>query len=115
MDRDRRPLFILLLCAGFLLPIVAAVGPFVRPHPVELLPPSGAAPPVGRAVIPPGERASALERFLRGRGVVLAEVGPWQGPAAMVGPYELHTGPYRFFGDAALVERLRLALAGPGK
>jgi hypothetical protein len=141
-------------CAGFLLLILAAVGPFVRTHPTELLPSSDDAPPVGRAVIPPWEQASGLERFLRGRGlpvmvvpcsgrpdacyvfdgepdvglldgtpatpeyadcwwgVVLVEVGDGEEPAAMVGPNELRTGPYRFFGDAAMVDRLRVVLAG---
>ena len=155
MDRDRRPMLPFLLCAAFLLLIVAAVGPFVRPRPSALVKPDAPAGPDAAddaqpiRPAPPWERASSLERFLRNRGVVvtvipcadrpdawyvfdgqpdpglvrgipataeyadcwrgvvLVRVGPLTQKATSPNAYELRVGPYRYFGDAALLERIR--------
>lgn len=72
MDRDRRPMLLFLLGSAFLLLIVAAVGPCVRPRPTELVKPEASdAADNAQPIRPPPkwERAFYLERFLRHRGV----------------------------------------------
>jgi hypothetical protein len=80
MDRDRRPMLLFLLCSGFLLLIVAAVGPFVRTRPTELVKPDAPTEPdeaddaADSRPPPPWERAISLERFLRDRGVAVTVI-----------------------------------------
>ncbi len=149
MDRDRRPMILFMVCSAFLLRIVAAVGPFVRPRPTELVKPDVADDAATLRPPPACERAIYLERFLRlrgvavtvtpcadrpeawyvfdgepdpgfvegipataeyadcWRGVALVVVGPWTQKATSPSAYELRVGPYRYFGDAALLERIR--------
>ncbi len=151
MERDRRLLFVLLLCSGFLLLIVAAVGPIVRTRPTELVQPDVAAGTQRVRPPPAWERAIYLERFLRHhgvavtvapcadrpeawyvfdgvpdpglvegvpaspeyadcwQGVTLMVIGPWTQKATSTSAYELRVGPYRYFGDAALLGRIRAA------
>ena len=76
MDRDRRPMLLFLLCSGFLLLLVAAVGPLVRTRPTELVRPDATddAPLIAPVLSPPWKRAFYLERFLRGRGVAVTVI-----------------------------------------
>jgi hypothetical protein len=45
----------------------------------------------------------------RWRGVALVEVGPLTQKATSPSAYELRVGPYRYFGDAGLLEQIRAA------
>ena len=80
MDRDRRPMLLFLLCSGFLLLIVAAVGPLVRTRPTELVKPDAPTEPdvaddaTDSRPPPPWERAISLEHFLRDRGVAVTVI-----------------------------------------
>ncbi len=100
MERDRRPMLLFLLGSGFLLLIVAAVGPFVRTRLTELGTPDAPAPLdvaddaplIVPAPVPAWERASSLEEFLRGRGVAVT-VFPLRRPARRLVCVRRRAGP----------------------